>query len=79
MLADRQTERQTDRQTDIATYRAAIAANNTTECSDFINYNNGNNDYALMIAYHFHKTRCGRTEGPTDIATRRAAIAAQIA
>ena len=36
----------------IVTCRAAIAARNamTTECSDIINYNNSNNNYALITA-----------------------------
>ena len=40
-------------QTDIVTCGAAIAArkqNMTTECSDIINYNNSNNNYALITA-----------------------------
>ena len=51
----------------------------TTKCSDIINYKNSKNNYALIIAYNFHKTRCGQTDRPTDIATYRAAIAAKIA
>ena len=53
--------------------------NMTTKCSDVINYKNNKNNYALIIAYNFHKTRCGQTDTPTDIATYRAAIAAKIA
>ena len=40
---------------------------------------NSKNNYALIIAYNFHKTRCGQTDRPTDIVTYRAAIAAKIA
>ena len=52
----------------------------TTECSDIINYNNSNNNYALKQ----HKTskknfKDRQTDRPTDIATYRAAIAAKIA
>ena len=65
------------------TFRAAIASRNAkyykTECSDIINYNNSNNNYALITAYHFHKTCCGQTDRLTDIATCRAVIAAKIA
>ena len=52
--------------------------NMTTKCSDIINYKNSKNNYALIIAYNFHKTRCGQTDRPTDIVTYRAAIAAKI-
>ena len=49
----------------------------TTKCSDVINYKKSKNNYALIIAYNFHKTRCGQTDRPTDIATYRAAITAR--
>ena len=58
---------------------AAKSENKRTECSDIINYNNSNNNYALITAKHFHKTRCRQTDRPTDIATYRAAIAPKIA
>ena len=67
--------------------------NITTECSNIINYNNGNNNRTLTTSYHFHRTRCGQTDQQhytdiklvakrltdrlTDIATYRAAIAAK--
>ena len=53
--------------------------NMTTEYSDIINYNNSNNNDALITALRFHKTGCEQTDRPTDIATYRAAIAAKIA
>ena len=56
----------------IVTCRAAIVVRNaklTTKCSDVINYKNNKNNYALIIAYNFHKTGCGQTDRLTDIAT----------
>ena len=69
-------------QTDIVTCRAAIAVRNAKYDNKMFwchKLQNSKNNYALIIAYNFHKTRCGQTDRPTDIATYRAAIAAKIA
>ena len=52
--------------------------NMTTKCSDVINYKNSKNNYALIIAYNFHKTRCRQTYRQADVVTYRAAIAAKM-
>ena len=45
-----QTDKLTDQQTDIATYRAAIAAQKTTECSNDLNFTIRNKINALTAA-----------------------------
>ena len=51
--------------------------NITTECSNILHYNNGNNNHTLATAQHFHKTRCGQTDQQADIVTLRTAITAK--
>ena len=40
--------------------------NMTTECSNTINYRNGNNICTPTTAWHFHKTRSVQIDRPTD-------------
>ena len=49
----------------------------TTEFLNTINYNNRNTNCTLTTAYHFHKTRCRRTDRQANIVTYEARFAAK--